>query len=174
MPRTRSTLVRLLLVALALAACAPGGPQPIAYGEENCDYCRMTITDARFGAELVTPKGKLRKFDSVECLASAYLQGRGAAGGTGGAGTAWVSDFSRPGTFLRADSARFVRGSDVSSPMGLGVAAFGSEDEARAAQARGGEPMTWEQVLELVERTGDLHGAARAAPHGAEGHDAAR
>ena len=37
----------LLLVAL-LAAC-DRGPRPIAYGRDACDYCRMVISDPRYG-----------------------------------------------------------------------------------------------------------------------------
>lgn len=132
---------------LVLAACAPPGPQPIDYGRENCDYCRMLIDDKRFAAEIVTSTGKARKFDSIECMASYYRQ-EGAAGKIRGA---WVSDFRRPGTLLPVDSAVFVRGGQVSSPMGMGLAATSGDDPAAAARALGAAtPLRWSDVLALV------------------------
>ena len=51
----RPVLLTLLLAfAPLLGACREPGPQPIALGRENCGFCRMAISDARFGAQLVT------------------------------------------------------------------------------------------------------------------------
>jgi copper chaperone NosL len=153
-------LVLTALALLLLAACGKRGPEPIAYGEENCDFCRMNIGDARFGAELVMQTGKVKKFDSVECLASYYLQEHA----SGKVRSVWVSDHGAPGEFVAADSASFLQGGDAHSPMGLRLMAFSSAAGARAAQARvGGELLAWDAVLELVARHGDAHGA-RPAP----------
>ena len=167
MPTTligRSLLVVVLtvLATLFLASCGKRGPEPIAYGQENCDFCRMNISDARFGAELVMQTGKVKKFDSVECLASYYLQEHA----SGKVHSVWVSDFAAPGEFVAVDSASFLQGGDAHSPMGLRLIAFSNPAGARAAQGRfGGELLAWDAVLELVARHGDAHGAhpARAA-----------
>ncbi len=144
----------LTLVALVLAACAPSGPQPIAWGQENCDYCRMLIDDKRFGAEIVTSTGKARKFDSIECMASYYRQ-EAAAGKIRGA---WVSDFRRPGTLIPADSAIYVRGGRVSSPMGMGLAATAGTDPAAAARELGASAtLRWDDVLALVASESPAH-----------------
>lgn len=146
----------LALALLVIAACAPSGPQPIDYGRENCDYCRMLIDDRRFAAEIVTSTGKARKFDSIECMASYYRQ-EAAAGKIRGA---WVSDFRRPGTLIPADSAVYGRGGGVSSPMGMGLAATTGEDPAAAARALGAAtPLRWADVLALVASE------SPAAPH---------
>jgi copper chaperone NosL len=148
-------------LAVLLLGCGGREPQPIAFGEENCDYCRMTISDPRFGAELVTATGKVRKFDSVECLASFHLANRAAGSPRG----LWVSDFDRPGTLVPADSARFVGGGDARSPMGLGLVAFATEAGAEGMRRRvGGETMRWGEVLELVEQHRMQLGAEPAAP----------
>ena len=51
-----------MLVALfslsAFLSCATG-PEPIRFGKDNCHSCKMTLTDKRFGAEIVTKKGKV-------------------------------------------------------------------------------------------------------------------
>ena len=162
-------------VALAAVACAAPEPRPIQYGSEECGYCRMTIGDERYGAQLVTTTGKVHTFDSVECLASYYL----AQDDRAAVRSVWVSDFQRHGTFVRAEEARFVRGGAQHSPMGLGLTAFApTSDGASPARELGGEPMDWPAVLALVARetvaTGGVHdheaqtreGGADAATHG--------
>ena len=42
--------------------------RPLAYGEENCTECWMTLEDDRYGAELLTRTGRAYPFDSIECL----------------------------------------------------------------------------------------------------------
>ena len=43
-------------------------PQPIDYGNEVCDFCKMTIVDTQHATEIVTKKGKTYKFDASECM----------------------------------------------------------------------------------------------------------
>src|SRR5690606_2316835 len=57
----------LLLLLSAFVGCG-GGPEPIRFGEDACDNCRMIISDRHFGGELVTGKGKAFKFDDLSCL----------------------------------------------------------------------------------------------------------
>ncbi|HEX3157919.1 MAG TPA: nitrous oxide reductase accessory protein NosL [Gemmatimonadaceae bacterium] len=150
-------------VALAAVACAAPGPRAIQYGSEACGYCRMTISDERYGAQLVTTTGKVHTFDSVECLASYYL----AQDDPAVVRSVWVSDFRRPGTLVRAEDARFIRGGTQHSPMGLGLTAFAPEEDAAGLRGEfGGEPMGWPAVLALVARES-------AATGGAHAHDAA-
>jgi hypothetical protein len=52
---------------LLLPGC-DSGPQPINFGKDSCAECNMTIVDKRFGAEFVTGKGKVFKFDDVNCM----------------------------------------------------------------------------------------------------------
>ncbi|HEY0995044.1 MAG TPA: nitrous oxide reductase accessory protein NosL [Gemmatimonadaceae bacterium] len=148
------TRALLALALFLLAACAQAGPQPIDYGRENCEYCRMLIDDRRFAAEIVTTTGKARKFDSIECMASYYRQESAA----GKIREAWVSDFRRPGTLIPADSAIYGRGAGVSSPMGMGLAATTGEDPASAARALGATtPLRWADVLALVANESPAH-----------------
>lgn len=140
-----------LAVALAATSACTRGPTPIRYGQENCDFCRMTINDPRFGTELVTARGKVYTFDSIECLASYYLTQDSA---TRTSASVWVTDFQHPGSFTLATSARYVFGAArVRSPMGRGLLAFAPQanvtDAARTFQ---GTPMSWTQVLATIQR----------------------
>ena len=116
-------LTQLLLAAVAmvvLTACrGDATPRQIAYDHERCAYCHMAIADRRFGAQFVSEKGKAYSFDSVECLASYLIEHQEDAG------TAWVTDFTRPGTLIRADGARFERSGDSLSWTDVLAAAAG-------------------------------------------------
>src|SRR5690606_1343073 len=57
----------MMPLLVALASCSRGY-KPIDYGSDGCAHCKMTIMDARFGAELVTDKGKVYKFDDILCM----------------------------------------------------------------------------------------------------------
>lgn len=145
--------IALLGAVYVAVACASRGPEPIAYGQVNCDFCRMTISDPRFGSELVTSKGKVHQFDSIECLASYVLSEHASATARG----VWVSDFRHPGTLLAADSARFVRLGGGRSPMGRGWAAVRPDDAAADLRAPNAPRLTWHEVQDAVAREGLPH-----------------
>lgn len=160
--RALAHVARLALpVALALAACAPAGPRPIRYDAEACGYCRMTISDRRFGAEAASRTGKVQAFDSIECLAD-YVDGADAAA----VRAAWVTDFTHPGTFIPVEGARFVRLTRTGSPMGRGLAALPTADATPATLARlgaEGAPMDWAALLaDARARRATAAGAAHA------------
>jgi nitrous oxidase accessory protein len=147
----RTYAMRVLVTALAAVVGCSRGPVPIPYGTQSCDFCGMTISDPRFGAELVTARGKVYTFDSAECLASYYLtQDSTARAGA----SVWVTDFQHPNTFIPATTARYVFGAKrIHSPMGRGLLALGPHanvtDVAREFQ---GEPMSWTQLLGAVQQ----------------------
>ena len=143
----RWTTVPLLALAAA-TACARPGPRPLVYDADTCARCLMTVSDRRFGAELVSRTGKVRAFDSVECLAG-YVT---TAADTRGA-TAWVTDITRPGRLIPAQRATYVRRARVGRPMGLGLAALDPQRATeRARPELSGPTLTWAQVLALVAR----------------------
>ena len=138
-------------VALAAAACTGGGhPQPFAYdGSESCDRCRMAITDRQFGAQLVSATGKVHRFDSIECLASYYAASRG----EGAPASIWVTDAGSERSLVGADRARFVRSTGArSSPMALGLMAFGPETNETELRSQFGDVLGWTDVVALVEK----------------------
>jgi copper chaperone NosL len=134
-------------MAVAVVACAPPGPQAIADRGRSCDYCRMTISDERFGGQLITRKGKAYAFDAIECLASYYLQN----GAAGDGSSLWVTDFANPGRWIEARNAMFVRNDAHQSPMGLNLVALRADaDKAVAGQGQG-TTLGWQEVLALVQ-----------------------
>ena len=163
----RAALRRLALVTLgaavapslvALEGCGDSGPRPIAYGRDECAWCRMTVSDARYGAVQRTAQGKQQVFDSVECLAEATLlldadaQARAAE-------RSWVTDYLHPGSLVPASVARYLRSAGPGSPMGKGFKAFGSvADAEREQRIGGGVTMSWEEALTVIGGERGAHG----------------
>ncbi|MBK7809930.1 MAG: nitrous oxide reductase accessory protein NosL [Saprospiraceae bacterium] len=42
-------------------------PEPVRYGSDLCQTCKMGIVQKGFAAEIVTKKGRVYKFDDVGC-----------------------------------------------------------------------------------------------------------
>ncbi|MEO0556689.1 MAG: nitrous oxide reductase accessory protein NosL [Bacteroidota bacterium] len=154
----------VLAILVLLAGCQPE-PRAIRYGEDVGAYCKMTISDARFGTELVTTTGKVYVFNSVECMASYVLAHDELEDQTH---SLWVTAYDAPGELIPLDSAFFVRSLEVQSPMSGNLAAFGSGTTPEVARRQlGGEVLAWADVLELgdqlVQRGADHPEAAHAS-----------
>jgi copper chaperone NosL len=131
----------ILLALLAALGCARD-PRPIAYDADGCAYCRMQISDPRFGAELVTTKGKVYAFDSIECLVGFYRQADAARD----VRSVWVSDYRHPGTLIAAHTAAYAHLGAGQSPMGRGLIAVASAGDVQAIPGAGAA-VTWAAIL---------------------------
>ncbi|RDY60623.1 nitrous oxide reductase accessory protein NosL [Flagellimonas nanhaiensis] len=135
------------VVVLLFLGCNPK-PKPIEYGSDNCHFCRMTIVDALHAAEVVTNKGKVFKFDAVECMVnyrkeidpneiSLYL----------------CNHYSEPKELIDATQATFLISENIPSPMGEFLTAFKTADEAHIQQKdNGGELYSWDELLTKFNR----------------------
>jgi copper chaperone NosL len=141
-----SVLSAMALMSLGLSGCGQNGPLPIAWGEDVCHFCKMTLVQKGFAAQRINAKGKAYKFDSIECLLE-DLKMRPATANE----LIFVSDWSRPEAgFLEARSAVFLKAASIASPMGSGLAGFAAKDSALAFRNRmGGEIMEWERLPSL-------------------------
>lgn len=145
----KNTLSLLFLFIISLISCG-AKPEPINYGKDECEFCRMLITDNKYGAELVTDKGKIYKFDSVECLVDFAITKNLTGDQTQ---TLLITDFSSPGNFVDARSAYYVRNNEFRSPMGLNVIAFGANTVMRKfVSENGGEVLSWVELIEIVKQ----------------------
>lgn len=121
----------IALFALLITACTPK-EQPIQFGADACNYCKMNIVDKQHAAEIVTKKGKAFKYDAIECMlmdkevkeedAAMYL----------------VMDYNQPGTFINAVESYFLICEKIPSPMGAFLSAFKEEGPALSAKENAG------------------------------------
>ncbi|MHC2991659.1 hypothetical protein OB13_08700 [Pontibacter sp. HJ8] len=138
----------LACILFLLSACSVE-PKPIPYGEANCTHCNMTVSDNRYGAELVNDKGKPYYFDSAECLA-AYVGEQPELGEK--AAFLLVTDFAKPNELVDARSAHFLQSEALPSPMGMNLTAVAGEEAARGMQQEhGGNLLVWDQVVSAVQ-----------------------
>lgn len=132
----------LKIAMLSLMVSCTAGPVPINYGKDNCEHCKMVIMDNKFGAELITKKGKVMKFDSDECLKNYYNAQSPELG------SVLVTDYNKPGTLIDGKTAYYIHSEKMRSPMGGNLAAFASKAEAeKASKKYPGDIWTWEQLI---------------------------
>jgi len=141
------TIAPVLLIigwlSLSLSGCSTHS-QPIRIGQDNCDFCKMAITDNRFGAEIVTEKGKIYKFDDAHCilafLHSKKLTREEIAG-------LYFTDFSSPHILINVEHAHFLQSPGLKSPMNGNIAAFSHEDSlAQMLPKFYGNKISWEDM----------------------------
>lgn len=144
---SRLNFLKFILLSLFLISCSPE-PEPINYGQDVCDLCKMSITDNKFAAELVTTKGKVYKFDSIECL----LQFKNfELDENEKIHSEWVNNFSKPGELIALSKAYFLLNENFRSPMGLNVLSFSTQDEMRIIKnEHGGKELTYNEVMKLA------------------------
>lgn len=131
-----------VLLSTLLLACSPS-PKPIQYGTDKCDFCRMTIVDPQFAAELVTDKGKAFKFDAIECM----VQYRQTKPETDFA-LQLVNDYLQQGTLHEATSCTYLVSPNLPSPMGANLSAFSDRTSAEDYQReKNGTLYNWETLL---------------------------
>jgi hypothetical protein len=109
-------------------------PPSIAFDQDECDWCRMTIDDPRLAATFVPTSGRALRFGEPGCLLAWLAQRRAVEG------AAFVAA-QEDGGWLAAGSARFGRGV-VRTPMRFDIAAWRGSPEAA------GEWLTWARLVE--------------------------
>lgn len=132
-----------MALLLFISSCA-AGPEPIATGKDQCDFCRMTISDNRFGAEIVTKKGRVYKFDDAHCFFS-FLQKQHIDSAK--VKDIYFTDFGDGHSLINAAGAFFLQSEALKSPMEGNVAAFASRESAgKAAAAYKGNIINWNEL----------------------------
>jgi copper chaperone NosL len=136
------------VAALTLLGCGEPQPRALVAGVDGCAECLMVLDGNGHGAEIVTRTGKVHTFDSAECMINYLLTGTEAIE----VHSLWITDFSNPDELVPAEDAHYLASPTLKSPMGLGITAFGrEEDRDGAVHAFGGASLDWDGVLRMVE-----------------------
>jgi copper chaperone NosL len=135
-------VVLILGLMLVLLAGCQVKPEPIAYGSDACHFCRMTIVDQQHGAEMVTRKGKVFKFDAVECLLNHLKEVDDQT-----VALYLVNTYTQPGELKDATGAAYLVSEAIPSPMGDFLTAFEKEmDALDAVEKHGGDVYSWAEI----------------------------
>ncbi|POS03109.1 copper chaperone NosL [Flavobacterium croceum DSM 17960] len=133
----------ILLITFFVISCNSNRPKPIKLNSENCEFCKMTIANGKFGAELITQKGRYYKFDDVACMLQ-YTKSNQVL-----VKMFFVNDYLKENELVTAEKCFFLKGGTINSPMRGNIAAFSSDKEQKEFQTKlNAEPMTWQQVYD--------------------------
>lgn len=131
----------IIALLVFLASCS-ADPRPIAYGQDGCHHCKMTLMDPKFGAELVTEKGKVFVFDDVNCMLM-YM-------GSVEDETykhILVTDYLNPGVLLDANFAFYLKSDQFKTPMASQIVAFPDFDILEEYKMKnGGVYLAWGEL----------------------------
>jgi copper chaperone NosL len=143
--KTKKQVTTVAALGLLLFSSCSSKPEPINFGKDQCDDCRMTIVDTHFGAEILTKKGRVYKFDDVRCIANYINTGRISKNEIG---SVLFIDYNNSKDFVSSKTAVFVVSDALKSPMGSNAAAFTSGQAAKEnANTNSGKVTTWENLL---------------------------
>ncbi|MCA0429973.1 MAG: nitrous oxide reductase accessory protein NosL [Bacteroidetes bacterium] len=109
-----------------LTSCGQSGPEKINLNKDDCDNCKMSISDKRFACELVTEKGRVYKFDDISCLVSFNQENKDKTNNA----LFYIQDYITPNELIQHSNLIFITGENVNSPMGGNIAAFSNKDSA--------------------------------------------
>ena len=127
----KSILSIFIVLLLGIISCN-NGPQPIKPGTDACDFCKMPIADRNFGAEIITNKGKVYKFDDTYCLAIFRRKNID----SNIVKHVYFVNFLDPHNFIDADHVFLLESNDLHSPMGGNTAAFENEKALKITQQK--------------------------------------
>lgn len=118
-------------------------PEPLNANSDHCETCHMQLADTRFGAEVITKKGRILKFDSLSCLAEYLAQSTQDT--KQDTKSILVADYFNNGTLISHEKARYLKSDQIKGPMGANIVA--SENFSRLeelAKTNSGKVLNWE------------------------------
>jgi copper chaperone NosL len=145
--------IPFLLIILFLSACTTQiedpHPPELMLGSDTCVECGMLVSEAKYAAATLVESGHTHKFDD---LAEMFIF---QADNPEDVVRAWfVHDYNTE-TWMRGETAFYVKSGKIRSPMNYGVAAFETREAAEAfATEMGGEVFTFDEIrAEIVPRS---------------------
>ena len=141
-------IIPLVILAAVFSSCS-AKPEAFKFGVDNCYFCKMGIADPHYGAEIVTKKSKVYKFDDVVCM-SRFLQ----AGGVEEKDIAkkLVINMEKENDFIETSNAYFLVDPSLKSPMGSNAAAFSSKQAAGQSSSKTtGLIITWDELINRLK-----------------------
>lgn len=136
-------LVGISSIMFLFNSCTPKPKMP-NIGKDQCHYCKMTISDGQYVAELGTKKGKLYFFDDLYCLLEYVNQGLITEKEIN---QKWITDYNKKNNYIPVEKAIFVFSENLRTPMNGHIIAFSdrtsAEDKVRELN---GKLLTWEQI----------------------------
>lgn len=147
MLRNKNIITAIVSILVFSLFSCKSGPQPIKIGQDACAFCKMSIADFHFGAEIITKKGKVFKFDDTHCVLG-FMKANTI--NNEDIKETWLVNFDEPHNFILAQKAFLLESSELHSPMGGNVAAFEDEKAMGSAMEKikgDKNTVTWESLV---------------------------
>lgn len=123
-------------------SCNTSEFEPIKLNKDNCEFCKMTITDGRFAAELITKKGRVYKFDDLKCMIEYKKENSKSE-----YRLYFINEYTSSNLLIPAESAFYVESESVKSPMRGNTAAFLENNKAEIfAQENNTIVKSWNEI----------------------------
>lgn len=133
-----------LIICFSFSSCQTG-PDPIKVGSDACSFCKMTISDAKYGAELVTKKGKVYKFDDLHCLLVFLKADKVKSTDTQ---QIYLVDFAGNHSLVKSNESFLLQSDDIHGPMNGKVISFQSKDSMRVMSSTlKAKELTWGELV---------------------------
>ena len=132
-----------LLILLLSVSCKTKEADPIKLNSDGCDFCKMKIADGKFGAELITTKGRIYKFDDMHCMINYHKENLATK-----IQSFYIHDFNQNNVLISAESAFYVKKGEINSPMRGNIIAVKTEKEAKnIALKYNASLISWSEII---------------------------
>jgi len=136
------TFALACIALLTLMSCGSNEPKPIKINTDACDFCKMTIANGKFGAELITKKGRYYKFDDLACMVQ-FAKSNTVVPYQ----SFFVNDYTKDNTLIPAETAFFIKSDQINSPMRGNMAALTTAaEQSEYAKKFNAQPLSWSEV----------------------------
>lgn len=141
------TIAIACVTLLTLISCGSYEAKPLKINSDSCDFCKMTISNGKFGAELITKKGRYYKFDDLTCMIQFAISNTVVS-----YQSFLVNDYLKDNTLIPAETAHFIKGGKINSPMRGNIAAFSSAKEQNEfGKKLEAQTITWSEVYKAYK-----------------------
>ena len=135
--------MRTLIILLSIFSLGcQNSIDPIIYGTNECDNCKMTIVDKHFASAFMNKHGKTFKFDDVPCMKN-FIQINKL---DEAALTIFVNLFTEGNELIDAKNAYYLHDESFKSPMNGNLAAFKDSADSRKFKNETSSAMSWEEI----------------------------
>lgn len=136
------TFALACIALLTLMSCGSNEPKPIKINTDACDFCKMTIANGKFGAELITKKGRYYKFDDLACMVQ-FAKSNTVVPYQ----SFFVNNYTKDNTLIPAETAFFIKSDEINSPMRGNMAALATAaEQSEYAKKFNAQPLSWSEV----------------------------
>ena len=136
-------IVSYFLLLTLIISCSKKGAEPIKLNIDGCEFCKMKIADGKFGAEVITTKGRIYKFDDMHCMVNYHKENPNSK-----IQSFYIHDFNQNNTLIAAETAFYVKGGSINSPMrGNTIAVQTNEEVKQMAEKYNASPISWTEII---------------------------